>query len=77
MFGRSNELSRKSAQHVRSCLVRELAGKKVFTKQVRNFGSRPNACFWLDGARVNVNHVCCFEMMQRVGFILVLQSILQ
>jgi len=30
----------------------------------------------LDDGRVNLNHVCCFEMVQRVGFNLLLQSIL-
>jgi len=28
----------------------------------------------LDAARVNLNHVCRFEMVQRVGFNLALQS---
>jgi len=40
-----------------------------------SLGTSLNACFWLDDARVDFNHVCCFEMVPLVGSILVLQSI--
>jgi len=40
-------------------------------------GSGRNACLWLNDAKVNLNDVWRFEIVQRVRFILILQSILR
>ena len=54
--------------------VSELPGKSVFAKQPPEVWE---SLRWLEDAWLNLNHVCSFEMIQRVGFNLVLQSILQ
>jgi len=48
--------------------ISELPGKSVFAKQAPQVWQSLQRLHWLHDARVNLNHVCCFEMVQRVGF---------
>jgi len=73
-------MSSRESEHstlVVAWFVSELPGKSVFAKQPPWVWESLLRLRWLDDSWLNLNHVCSFEMVQRVGFNLVLQSILQ
>ena len=70
----SDQMSSRESEHstlVVAWFVSDLTGKSVFAKQSPWVWESLWRLCWLDDAWLNLNHIYCFEMVQRVGFNLV------